>query len=873
MKTKVLRGIKVSCFILIISLLFTIAGFPMVNVGAATTGYIAKVSVDKARYAPGNTVTITANLQNTTSTNWSGTVYLSIYHHETLTYSTSKTASVSQNSTGTTSFTWTAPSTDYRGYLVKVYVSSSDYKTAAVDVSSDSSKFPRYGYIAKYDASTTSATVTQQIQTMAKDYYIDMYQFYDWMWRHEVPLKRTNGVDVDSSWEDLFYNTVSLSTLQNYMNAVHNYNGTAMAYMMSYAARENYSNYGVNYQWGLYWDAARQYQMDFNFSNGHCIYMFAPTNAAWQTFISNAYKDCINTLGFDGIQMDQMGQRTNIYDFNGNSYDVENSFSSLINAVKTSLTSNNANKDMVTFNIVDGTVNGWALNDVSTNANTDFSFSEIWWLSNGYNDMRNYIEQLRSKSNGKAAVMAAYMNYNQNCGAASYEAENATYSGVDVASDHTGYTGTGFLQNFAQQGDYVQFTINAPESITYPLVFSYGNNSGSSATRTIYVDNVNVGKATFYQWGTWDVFKQDAYIPVYLTAGTHTIKVAYNSDDVNAINLDSLTLGQFNESSVRLADALFAASGASHIEIGAGLDDVVMLGNEYYPNMSKNMSLSLKAAMKNHYKFITAYENLLFDEDLTYSDQGNQYINISGQTLSGNGTAGSIYHMTRMTSDYDILHLINLSSESDNQWRNTTSAPTTKTNLPVKYYLSPNSSVTGVYLASPDLNEGTSQSLSYTTGTDSTGFYVSFTVPSLAYWDMIYIKRTVTIPSSNRYEAELAIKTNVTTNTNHTGYTGTGFVDGFAEVGDEITFQVRVTSDNNYQLNFRYANNTGYTATKHVYVDGNYVGTLSMSNLSNWDTWSTASLSTYLTQGVHTVCIYYDSSDNHAVNLDNLIIS
>lgn len=872
MKSKIHTGMKLASMAIVICLVFLLSSFSFVNVKASDTGYVTHVSVNMARYNPGDTVTITAELKNNNDSAWSGTVYLGIYYNETPQYSSSQTASLSSGEDKSITFTWTAASTDYKGYLVKVYTSGTDYQTAAVDVSSTCSKFPRYGYIAKYGSDISDASIANQIKTMASDYYIDMYQFYDWMWRHEVPIERTNGT-VDSSWTDVFGNTVSVNTLQDYISKVHEYNGAAMAYMMSYAAREGYSDYGVDYKWGLYWDANRQNQMDFDFGNGKHIYMFAPTNSGWQSFITNAYEDSINTMGFDGIQMDQMGQRTNIYDFDGNSYDVENSFSSLINYVKTYLTSNNPSKNLVTFNLVDGTVNGWALNDVSKNANTDFNFSEIWWKSNGYNDMRNYIEQLRSNSNGKAAVMAAYMNYGENCGAGTYEAEDATYSGVDFANNHPGYTGTGFLENFAQQGDYVQFNVTAPESMTYPLVFSYGNDSGANATRTIYVDNVNVGKVTFYPWGTWDVFKQDAYLPVYLTAGSHTIRISYDSDDVNAINLDSLTLGQFNESSVRLADALFAASGASHIEIGAGLDDVTMLGNEYYPNMSKNMSLSLITAMKNYYKFITAYENLLYDSNVTYSDQGNQYININGQTISGDGEAGSIYHITRMTDDYDILHLINLSSDTDNEWRDSTVTPAVKTNLAVKYYLSPDANITGVYLASPDNDEDVSQSLSYTTGTDSTGSYVSFTVPSLQYWDMIYIKRTITPPSGGVYEAENAIKTNVSVNTNHTGYTGTGFVDSFADPGDEVTFQVQVGSDSNYSLAFRYANNTGYTATKHIYIDGSYVGTLSMANLSSWDTWSTASLSAYLKAGVHTVCIYYDSSDDHAINLDSLTVS
>ena len=52
-------------------------------------------------------------------------------------------------------------------------------------------------------------------------------------------------------------------------------------------------------------------------------------------------------------------------------------------------------------------------------------------------------------------------------------------------------------------------------------------------------------------------------------------------------------------------------------------------------------------------------------------------------------------------------------------------------------------SVTGnnlLWLASPDVNHGVPQSLSYTKGSDSTGTYITFTVPSLLYWDMMWLE-------------------------------------------------------------------------------------------------------------------------------------
>jgi dextranase len=60
------------------------------------------------------------------------------------------------------------------------------------------------------------------------------------------------------------------------------------------------------------------------------------------------------------------------------------------------------------------------------------------------------------------------------------------------------------------------------------------------------------------------------------------------------------------------------------------------------------------------------------------------------------------------------------------------------TNLTVKYYAI--KTVKSVTFASPDVNGGRSMSLPFTTGSDSGGSYVTFTIPSLLYWDMVYMK-------------------------------------------------------------------------------------------------------------------------------------
>lgn len=831
---------------------------------------INKVYMDKSRYNPGDSALISIDVSNTMGSNWSGNLYIDIMHNENVVYSTSKAAELDNGASNTINLNWNVPRDDYKGYMVKVYTGNNDFKTSAIDVSSSWTKFPRYGYIPDFDNTISKDDVTNQIDSLTQDYYINSYQFYDWMWRHEDPIEKTDGGNVAASWQDAFNRNITWSTVQNYINAVHSKNSTAMAYMMAYAARENYSNYGVNPAWGMYqYKNNKLEQINDPFVTGTSISFFQPSNTNWQNYIANAYKDCINTGGFDGIQMDQIGQMDNVYDSNGNKYDLQNSFSSLVNSVKSQLEINNPSKSYVDFNLVNGATNGWAVDDVTDNANGDINFSELWDKASNYNDIKNYVQRLRS--NKKGTVLAAYMNYYENLGTR-YEAENASFSGVDVANNHPGYSGTGFLENFAQPGDNVTFNISVDKDMTYSLDFQYADNS-DKATRTVYVDGNKIGQVKCQPQGTWDKYVFDACISTYLSKGNHTVKISYDSEDSGAINLDCLTLGQFDENSVRLADAVIQASGATHIEMGAGLDAAMMLPSEYYPNKSKVMSPSLREAMKQNNKFIAAYENLLFDTDITYGDGGNQNISINNEAISGDGASGTIWHMTRMKKDYDILHLINLSSKTDSTWRNSTSTPKLKNNLEVKYYLQDTANVSGVYVASPDSNEGISQQLNYTEGTDSVGHYVSFTVPSLQYWDMIYLKRSIPTPSNNTYQAEGAIKTNVTTNTNHVGYTGSGFVDGFVNPGSEVTFQANVPNDGNYSLKFKYANCTGANATRHVYIDGSYAGTLNMASLKDWDTWGISSVNAKLTSGIHTICVYYDSSDKNAINLDDLSIN
>lgn len=856
-------------FVMVLLLFSVFQTTPIQNrAHAMTTGSVNRVYTDKARYNPGDTAIITAQITNTSGSSWSGNVSVTVNHLNAQVYTSTQAVTIPAGQSQNINFTWLTPTTDFQGYFVYVDAGTMGTGTSAIDISSNWTKYPRYGYLSQFPTTETSAQSSAKINQMAQDYHLNALQYYDWMWRHDTLFQRTNGV-VNSTWQDLFNRTISWQTIQNQIAATHTQNMAAMAYAMVYAARENYSNFGVDPSWGIYQDNAHASQMNVDFGN-HSTYlwMFDPANPQWQNYIFGQYKDAVNTAGFDGIHVDQMGERDTVYDYAGDSIDLSARFNPFLNAAKTALTTNNSAKNKLTFNIVDGTVNGWAANDVSTKANTDFNYSEIWYKSNSYMQLKNYIDSLRANSNNKAVVLAGYMDYNQNIGPL-YEAETAQLTGgLTVNTNHPGYDGTGFVDNFTSVGQAVTFTINAPEQGHYSLVFQYGNATGGASTRNLYVDGSLVTTLSFNNQPNWDTWAHDIWYQVDLTPGNHTVKLSYDSGNTGAINLDSLTLGTFDDNSVRLADAMMAASGATHIELG---DNNEMLAHEYYPNESKSMRNSLMSAMRDHYSFITAYENLLFDSNVQNNDSGGQFIQIANQTLSGDGTANTIWHINKRTPDYDIVHLINLVGNTDNSWRYSKNTPTAMNNLATKVYIGANETISSVNVASPDVNGGQTQSLSFTTGTDSNGTYVSFTLPSLQYWDMIYLQRSFSTPSNNLYEAETAIKTNVTTNTNHAGYTGSGFVDGFSTSNAGVSFVVNAATESDYVLRFRYGNG-GANASRDVYVDGNSLTTLQFNGTGNWDTWAYQEATSHLKPGYHTIVIWYNTSNTGAINLDHLVL-
>ena len=130
------------------------------------------------------------------------------------------------------------------------------------------------------------------------------------------------------------------------------------------------------------------------------------------------------------------------------------------------------------------------------------------------------------------------------------------------------------------------------------------------------------------------------------------------------------------------------------------------------------------------------------------------------------------------------------------------------------------------------------------------------------------------------YEAEdgtlwgSTVSTRASSNSNHTGYTGTGFADSFEADGAAVTFHVNGKTAGAYAASLRYANGGSEAKTLSLYANGTFVRKLTFAPTGSWDTWAAVNVTLPLAAGANSVTVRYDETggDSGYVNLDNLYV-
>jgi len=374
---------------------------------------LADLYTDKSRYDPGDAVSLTLQLNNASQEALAhGRLLIQYRHLGTVVASkTFKGQELKEGESKTLTWSWKPPKQDNAGYSVEAWMLDAngdaiDHLNTAVDVSSDWTLHPRYGYLSSYpeqDAAASEANVA-----MLNRYHINALQFYDWQSKHHVPLAGTPEQPAEE-WTDIANRPAYGSTVRQYIDAAHKYGMAAMNYNLLYGAYDDYATdgSGVKKEWGLYQVPGGEAQDSIPMPDGWAtskIDLFDPGNPDWQQYIIGQEQNVFAAYPFDGWHVDQLGFRGMLYTYDGKEIEPSASFGPFLDRARSEL------GKTIVFN----NVGAYGAN-VTASSGTAAMYEEMWENSGQttYNDLKNVLDEAAKLTGGKkATVLAAYMNYN-----------------------------------------------------------------------------------------------------------------------------------------------------------------------------------------------------------------------------------------------------------------------------------------------------------------------------------------------------------------------------------------------------------------------------------------------------------------------------
>jgi hypothetical protein len=122
------------------------------------------------------------------------------------------------------------------------------------------------------------------------------------------------------------------------------------------------------------------------------------------------------------------------------------------------------------------------------------------------------------------------------------EAENAVLNTVIVASNHSGYTGTGFGDYINSSGDYIEWNLNNVQEGSASLSFRYANGATTNRPMKLEVNGVVVASSLSFTatggWANWST----SSITTNLLAGNNKIRltaIGYSGPNIDHLKWSS----------------------------------------------------------------------------------------------------------------------------------------------------------------------------------------------------------------------------------------------------------------------------------------------------------------------------------------------
>ena len=360
------------------------------------------IETDRCSYAPNDTITLTLS-----STPPSGTRIRYRYLGDI----------IADTLITTRNWTWVAPPEDFKGYMAEVYRPGEDtdniLATIAIDVSSDWTRFPRYGFVATFSSDKTLSKTKTEMKWLNRC-HINGVQFYDWHYCHDWPFGGTREEGPWRTYKDIANRTINTSAIKNYLKAQHDRGMKGFFYNLCYGILDGWENRGVKPEWFLFKDNNHTTKKTVDLpddwkSSG--IYLANPANEEWLAHLAERNDEVYSFLDFDGYHIDQLGGQGTLYDYDGNSVNLREGFATFINHMK------NRHPDK---RLVMNAVGRWGTSQIAGTGKVDCLYNEVWGcrasssLTSGdgrFSHIKYVIDENRSASSTLRSVLAAYMNY------------------------------------------------------------------------------------------------------------------------------------------------------------------------------------------------------------------------------------------------------------------------------------------------------------------------------------------------------------------------------------------------------------------------------------------------------------------------------
>ena len=126
------------------------------------------------------------------------------------------------------------------------------------------------------------------------------------------------------------------------------------------------------------------------------------------------------------------------------------------------------------------------------------------------------------------------------------EAESLLLNGLALATNHGGFTGTGFAAGYESEGNSMTFRTAVTDAGDFDLALRYANSQagdGQTKPRTlgVVIDGGTPQQITLQPGANWDDWKMFS-TGLTLSAGEHHVVIQRGPGDLGSVNIDSLAL-------------------------------------------------------------------------------------------------------------------------------------------------------------------------------------------------------------------------------------------------------------------------------------------------------------------------------------------